>query len=92
MNDRRGVAAAPWPAMMPDRMGIIGSTQGVNASSRPNPKKVARTAKRLPPAIMLESRSCSETIVPAPRASAEALFAGVPGGGISIATVLVTGG
>ena len=61
-NDRRGVAASPWPAMMPERIGIIGSTQGVKASSRPNPKKLAMIASRLPPEIRLDSRSCSETI------------------------------
>ena len=86
MNDRRGVAASPWPAMMPDRIGIIGSTQGVKASSRPNPKKLAMMAKRLPPAIRVERRSCSETI------GGASLADGVPGGGISIETVLVTGG
>jgi hypothetical protein len=30
--------------MMPDRIGIIGNTQGVKASSRPKPKKLARVA------------------------------------------------
>ena len=34
--------------MMPDRIGIIGNTHGVSASSRPNPKKVATTAQKLP--------------------------------------------
>ena len=33
--------------MMPDRMGIIGSMQGVNASSKPKPKKLASTSKGL---------------------------------------------
>jgi hypothetical protein len=44
------------------------------------------TVRRLPVAMMFESRSCSETI------GAASLRAAVPGGGISIATVLVTGG
>ena len=86
MNDRRGVADSPWPAMMPERIGIIGSTQGVNASSSPKPKKLAMIASRLPPAIRFESRSCSETI------GGDSLLDGVPGGGSSIATVFVTGG
>ena len=34
--------------MMPDRMGIIGSIQGVNASSTPKPKKLAITHQKLP--------------------------------------------
>src|SRR3569623_549226 len=37
------------PAMMPERIGIIGNTHGVSASSRPKPKKVATTAQKLPP-------------------------------------------
>ena len=86
MNERRGVAASPWPAMMPDRIGIIGSTQGVKASSRPKPKKLAMTTNRLPSAIRFERRSCSETIGGASARD------GVPGGGNSMATVFVTGG
>ena len=35
--------------MMPERIGIIGNTHGVSASSSPNPKKVATTAQKLPP-------------------------------------------
>jgi hypothetical protein len=72
--------------MMPDRIGIMGSTQGVNASSRPNPKKLASIASKLPPEIRLDRRSCSET------RGATSLVEGVPGGGSSIATVFVTGG
>ena len=34
--------------MIPDRIGIIGSTQGVNASSRPKPRKLASTTQKLP--------------------------------------------
>ena len=64
----------------------MGSTQGVKASSKPKPKKLAMIANRLPPAMRLDSRSCSETI------GADSLAAGVPGGGSSMATVFVTGG
>ena len=34
--------------MMPDRIGIIGSMHGVNASRRPKPKKLASTSQKLP--------------------------------------------
>ena len=40
----------PWPTMMPDRIGIIGKVQGVNASSRPKPKKLSRISGTLAPA------------------------------------------
>ena len=39
---------APSPAMIPDRIGIIGSTHGVKASSSPNPRKLAITSAKLP--------------------------------------------
>jgi hypothetical protein len=45
--------------MMPDRIGIMGSTQGVNDSSTPRPKNVASTAGSLPSRIRNASRSCS---------------------------------
>src|SRR5882757_5444634 len=51
--------------MIPDRIGIMGSTQGVSDSSRPIPKKVARTAARLPSRMRVASCSCSETNAPA---------------------------
>jgi hypothetical protein len=34
--------------MMPDRIGIIGSTHGVNDSSRPAPKKKTMSVHRSP--------------------------------------------
>ena len=34
--------------MMPDRIGIIGSTHGVNASSSPKPKNAASSAQLAP--------------------------------------------
>ena len=34
--------------MMPERIGIIGSMHGVNASSRPKPRKLASTSQKLP--------------------------------------------
>ena len=33
--------------MMPDRIGIIGNTHGVNASSNPKPKKLSSASQRL---------------------------------------------
>lgn len=35
--------------MMPERIGIIGKTQGVSESSRPKPKKLAMTTQVLAP-------------------------------------------
>src|SRR5882672_12951808 len=59
--------------MMPERIGIIGNTHGVNDRSTPMPKKVASTASRLPSRINKARRSCSETKMPLPDAPA---FAG----------------
>jgi len=75
--------------MMPERIGTIGSTQGVNASSRPAPKNVASTASRLPLRILSASRSCSERIGAAAGVSAVA-----EGGDAPSATVIrfVVGG
>ncbi len=41
MKARTWVTAWPWLTMMPERIGIIGKTQGVKDSSRPKPKKLA---------------------------------------------------
>src|SRR3954447_10901294 len=38
----------PSPAMIPERMGIIGRTHGVNASNTPKTRKLARTSAKLP--------------------------------------------
>jgi hypothetical protein len=35
------------PTIMPDKIGIIGNTQGVNESNKPKPKKLANTHKIL---------------------------------------------
>ena len=48
MNERRVVTFSPLPAMMPERIGTIGSTQGVNASNSPAPKNDSSTRKMLP--------------------------------------------
>src|SRR3989339_163760 len=44
----------PRPTMMPDKMGIIGKTQGVKASNSPAPKKEETISQKLPP---LKSRA-----------------------------------
>src|SRR3989304_5296400 len=44
--------SVPSPTMMPERIGIIGSTHGVKASSRPKPKKLASTSQVLPDSNM----------------------------------------
>ena len=61
--------------MMPERIGTIGSTQGVKASSRPKPRKLASTSQVLP----LEQRGDVEVARrerhargPAPRGANEA--------------------
>ncbi len=46
----------PRPTMMPDRMGIIGNTQGVRASSKPAPKKNDTISQKLPPSNSLAMR------------------------------------
>ncbi len=55
------VTFAPCPAMMPERIGTIGSTQGVNASRRPAPKKNPITSSRLPERMKPAIQSCFET-------------------------------
>src|ERR1700693_4687618 len=42
----------PSPTIMPERIGIIGSTHGVKASRRPKPKKLASTSQELPDSNM----------------------------------------
>ena len=61
VNALRVVTSGPWPTIRPDRIGTIGSTQGVNASSSPMPKNTASTAGRAPPVISAARRSDSET-------------------------------
>jgi len=60
----RAVTLLPWLAIIPERIGTIGNTQGVNESSKPRPKNVASTRSRLPLWINRASRSCSEMTPP----------------------------
>ena len=50
----------PWPTIMPDRIGIIGNTQGVNASNKPAPKNITSVNRILSPRNALAIESCSE--------------------------------
>ena len=61
--------------MMPERMGIIGKVQGVNASSNPKPKKVSSAsgtllepstlAMRLPSSPETAEAGADEVVIPA---------------------------
>ena len=54
-------AIEPSPAMIEVRMGIIGRTQGVNASNRPKPKKEATTVQMPALVMILALRSWSDS-------------------------------
>ena len=47
-NPRRAERFSPDRASMPDKIGIIGNTHGVNDSSSPKPRKAASTARMWP--------------------------------------------
>ncbi len=47
--------------MIPIKIGIIGNTQGVKASSKPAPKNISSVNKVLPLRSALLISSCSET-------------------------------
>ncbi|RLA25425.1 MAG: hypothetical protein DRQ63_09695 [Gammaproteobacteria bacterium] len=90
---RDAVILSPSPAMMPERMGTIGNTQGVKASNRPAPKKVAMTSNMLEPEINCASRACSDTGAPAEAdGMAAASAATVVAAGNDTVSSLVTGG
>src|SRR3989338_9004883 len=77
------VILCPRPTMMPDRIGIIGNTQGVNASNSPAPKKKEMISQKLPP---LKSCAIRELSVSGKPAEAGAAGSGVisDGGGASV--------
>src|SRR3970282_1963876 len=52
MSARSLFMSLPSPTMMPERIGIIGSMQGVKASRSPKPKKLASTSQVLPDSNM----------------------------------------
>src|ERR1044071_6781629 len=70
-NPRHGVMRSPWPTMMPDRIGIIGSTHGVSDSTRPPRKKRPTRTAMLPWRTIAARLSCSDTI-------GAAVLAGLP--------------
>src|SRR5262245_25618489 len=80
MNERRVDTFSPPPAMIPERIGTIGNTQGVKASSNPVPKNPSRTRRRLPLRILSAQLSCSDG---AQSASSGALFAALAAVGVA---------
>ena len=44
---RARVTSSPWPTMMPERIGIIGSTHGVSDSTRPATKNVEQRVQQI---------------------------------------------
>ena len=78
--------------MIDDRIGIIGKTQGVKASSRPTPKNAASVAQMLPSASRLAMASCSLSAgAPEPLLSAPA-GAAAAASGINRDRVFLIGG
>src|SRR6185437_11131825 len=75
---RAAVTLSPWPTMSPERIGIIGSTHGVKASTSPPTKKMPRTAHRLPVRSTESIESCSDTNAAPPPLLDDAPFAGAP--------------
>ena len=67
--------------MMLERIGIMGNTQGVNVSSRPNPKKLSNTSKLLPLASERAIRSCSGSST---LAAADGSMLGCTGSGLPL--------
>ena len=48
--------------IMPDKIGIIGNTHGVNASSKPKPKKLTKVKIKLSDAKLVAIVSCSDLV------------------------------
>src|SRR5690606_17781145 len=86
-NARPVDTCAPCPAMMPDRIGTIGSTHGVNARRSPRPKNVAPTTSHESDRMIAARRACSETGA----APAEAAVAAGGGGAGEAAKALTAG-
>ena len=62
--------------MMPDKMGIIGNTQGVSANSKPKPKKPMTINQSFPPLSSVVAWS-SEVLICSGDVAGTAVF-GVP--------------
>ena len=85
----------PCPAMIPERIGTMGSTQGVKASTRPARKKPPSMMRMFPERASEAYQSCSETkpeetLLASPAAPADP--EGTCPGGRLTRTVFVTGG
>src|SRR5690606_636752 len=60
VKPRLGLTSSPSPAMIPDNIGTIGSTQGVKANNSPAPKNVATTSQSPALEMRLARRACSD--------------------------------
>jgi hypothetical protein len=99
VNPRNRVTLLPWPAIIPERMGIMGRTQGVKDRSNPKPRKLAMISQKSPvlsnPAICRSSEGCwIEPAAGGETASAEVRFgeSEVESVASVIGTCRVTGG
>ncbi len=63
------VTARLSPTMMPERIGIIGSTHGVNVRRTPAPKKSASVSRKLPDPKACSNRTSSPRIAGSPLTS-----------------------
>src|SRR3970040_1332759 len=76
----------PRPTMMPDRIGIIGNTQGVSASKRPAPKKNDTTSQK--PPCLSTAAICELSVAGAIAGAGEFWMTGtVAAGGVSADTI-----
>jgi len=83
--------------MMPERIGIIGNTQGVSARARPKTKNAATVAHSPPAARIATTPSSSETGVPLALATVAGDAGAVDAAGVAAvascrSTVRVSGG
>jgi len=91
INAREVPRRVPWPAINPDRIGIIGNTQGVNASSSPAPKNPSSVSQRCDPARPVASRLSSAATGALSAVAATSLAAVVAGCGNGRASLATTG-
>ncbi len=94
VKPRMRVRRSPWPAMMPETIGTIGSTHGVNASSRPERKNAPIITNTLPVEISRARPVCSETYSPPPPppAIAPSTIEAAEASGRATSNVFVMGG
>src|SRR5262245_52153186 len=96
-TDRR----PPARASIPDKIGIIGNTQGVSDNRSPNPRKASTVETRLPPSVMApvssplddEGVQVETSLPPRAGAGAAALSAGASSiSNVARSMVFATGG